>query len=223
MFAGFRPLSAIEPSVAAPVAERSRGVFAGFAPQAPAPRVADVERGPSPLETAVTRYARAVADIERARGVPVLPHQELARARAGEALDRVRPQAVQDLVAAFEREPALIGDAVGGRTAAAIKAMAVEGRMRVDPALRAERFAGDWHAVQGERTALTRTGDVAGVARADKRIATLQAGIARDPQMESIVRAKARTPGVTIPERDRAAELARALVIGRDRGRDFGR
>lgn len=97
--------------------------------------------------------------------------------------------------------------------------------MRVDPALRAERFAGDWHAAQGERTARERTGDVAGVARADKRIAALQAGLARDPQVESIIRAKAREPGVTIPERERAAELARAMVIGRDqdRGRDFGR
>src|SRR3546814_2924178 len=47
-------------------------------------------------------------------GLPVLPHQEQALAKAGEALDRTRYQGARDLAAAFERDPRLARAAAAG-------------------------------------------------------------------------------------------------------------
>ena len=67
-----------------------------------------------------------------AQGLPVLPHQTHALARAGEQLDGIRPQAARDMAAAFARNPALAVNAAGGRPGAAMQAMAHEARVRTD-------------------------------------------------------------------------------------------
>ena len=71
----------------------------------------------------------------RAQGLPVLPHQTQALARAGEQLDGIRPQAARDMAAAFARDPALAVNAAGGRPGAAIQAMTHEARVRTGPEL----------------------------------------------------------------------------------------
>ena len=222
-------------SAAREVAEpaKAKGMFARFRPKAAVEhtveRVAVASPTPqlSPSAVAVQRYACGVADIERmtSQGLPVLPHQEAALARAGEALDKLRPDAATDLAVALQRDPRLVGEAVAGRTGDAIRAANHEMRVRTDPQLRADRFADDWRAAQADHAARTRAGDVAGVARADRRIAALRDGLARDPQVESLIRARVKAPGVTIPERERSAELDRvfAQTRQRDRGHDMGR
>ncbi|MBN9990614.1 Ti-type conjugative transfer relaxase TraA, partial [Listeria monocytogenes] len=74
MFAGFRPKPAATPEKA-PTPDRTEAAIGGKPDQA----------------RAIERYARASADIGRMRAqdLPVLPHQESALRRAGEALDQV--------------------------------------------------------------------------------------------------------------------------------------
>ncbi|WP_267350651.1 Ti-type conjugative transfer relaxase TraA, partial [Sphingomonas sp. GM_Shp_2] len=74
---------------------KARGMFAGFRPTPVTERVRMPEAsmpaivGKSAEVQGIERYARAVADIERmrAKGLPVLPHQETALRKAGERLD----------------------------------------------------------------------------------------------------------------------------------------
>ena len=56
--------------------------------------------------------ARAWADAKRMRtaGLPVLPHQEQALAKAGADLDRLRPNGAQDLRVALTVRPELAAD-----------------------------------------------------------------------------------------------------------------
>ena len=115
MFAGFRPKPAATPE------------------KAPTPDRAGAASGGKPDQArAIERYARASADIGRMRAqeLPVLPHQESALRRAGEALDQVRPDAARDLASAFRRDPGLIGQAAEGKTGGAVRAMAEERRQR---------------------------------------------------------------------------------------------
>ena len=78
------------------VEAKARSMFAGFKPK-PQEVAHDVPESTSrPEETkAIQRYARAAVDIAsmREKGLPVLPHQKTALARAGEALDKTRHMA----------------------------------------------------------------------------------------------------------------------------------
>ena len=69
------------------------------------------------LERAAETFARAWADAERMRtaGLPVLPHQEQALAKAGADLDRLRPNGAQDLRVALTVRPELARTRTGSR------------------------------------------------------------------------------------------------------------
>jgi hypothetical protein len=80
------------------VRDKARGMFDGFRPRPTPEKASASEREPAiggkPDQTkAIERYARATADIGRmrAKGLPVLPHQEGALRKAGEVLDAGRP------------------------------------------------------------------------------------------------------------------------------------
>jgi hypothetical protein len=115
-------------------------MFDGFRPRPTPEKASASEREPAiggkPDQTkAIERYARATADIGRmrAKGLPVLPHQEGALRKAGEVLDAGRPHAARDLASALRRDPKLIEQAAGGNTGGAARAMAEEQRVRLDP------------------------------------------------------------------------------------------
>ncbi|WP_375429236.1 hypothetical protein [uncultured Sphingomonas sp.] len=173
------------------------------------------------------RYARASADIERmrAKGLPVLAHQETTLAKAGNALDQVRPNGARDLASAIERDPQLASAAAEGSTGGAAKAMEAERQVRTDPEKRAERFVEQWRGTVAERAGLERAGDRAGAERAGRRMAGAAAGLARDPQMELVLKRRAPELGLKIDrDRDVARELTRSLEIGaRDRDRGMSR
>ena len=127
--------------------EKARSVFAGFRPRAEAeraPAVMDVAqvgvRGPEESKT-IERFARAVGDIARMKhkGLPVLPHQATALTKAADALDRGGAHASRDMVAAFNRNPELMREAMAGRTAPAVKAMAAERVTRLAAEREAQR------------------------------------------------------------------------------------
>ncbi len=136
------------------VEAKARSMFAGFRAEG-AGGITDVPESTSRLaETkAIQRYARATVDIAgmQEKGLPVLPHQKTAFARAGEALSKARNHGVEDLASAIERDPKLAREAAAGDMRGVSRAMAEEARVRADPALRAGRFLERWQTLSAER------------------------------------------------------------------------
>lgn len=212
------------------VRDKAKGMFAGFRPKpaatlekASTPDRAGAAIGGKPGQAkAIERYARAAADIGRmrARELPVLPHQESALRRAGEALDRVRPDGARDLDSAFRRDPGLIGQAAEGKTGAAARAMAEERRVRLDPEARADRFVESWRGLARERTG----GDQARTDKATTRMGAMAEGLRRDPELAKAL--ERRAPELELKlERGRSIEksLEQSIGIGRERDRGMSR
>ena len=175
---------------------------------------------------AIRRYARAAADIHRMReqGLPVLPHQESALRRAGQGVDASvnRPHAAHDLASALARDSKLIEQAAGGNTGGAVRAMAEEQRVRLDPDARADRFVEGWQTMQRQRAGLERSGDSAGAERVQARMEKAAGGLAHDPQLESALRQRAPELKIRM-ERERSIGDALTASIDRgDRQRDRG-
>ncbi|RSV12321.1 Ti-type conjugative transfer relaxase TraA [Sphingomonas sp. ABOLG] len=213
--------------IAAKVRDKAKGIFDGFRPRAPekasAPEREPATGGKPDQAKAIERYARATADIRRmrAKGLPVLPHQESALRKAGEVLDANRPHAARDLASALRRDPRLVEQAAGGNTGGAVRAMAEEQRVRLDPEARAGRFVEAWKAMQRDRAALERVGDRAGAERMRGNMAKVAGAIGRDPQLESALRRRAPELALKL-EKDRAVGDALAKSLGPDRERDRG-
>jgi Ti-type conjugative transfer relaxase TraA len=150
------------------------------------------------LGLAVQRFARAAADVVRLRaaGREALPHQMEALRKAGRALNEVRPHGWRDMASAFNRDASLIDEATKGRSAAAIRAMALEGELRTSPEKRAERFVSDWRKLSKERETLRFNADAAGVRRAEAGMLAMGKQLQRDPQLESLLRPRARELGI---------------------------
>ncbi|MEG3147532.1 Ti-type conjugative transfer relaxase TraA [Sphingomonas sp. RT2P30] len=173
-----------EPAPAAPA--QRRNPFAGLK-LGTAPAIAPSR---SPLDKAVERYARTVADIVRMRGqgLAELPHQTTAFADAGRALNEIRPEGACDLRAALNADRSLIDQAAGGKTAAAIRAMALESEIRIDTAQRADRFVTDWQQKTKMLERLNRVGDYDQIDRARDDLTSMAKSLHRDPQLESLLR-----------------------------------
>ena len=171
----------------------SRGRFAGlkFKPVA-------VEPQATPLEKAVERYGRAAADIVRMRRMDLGPleHQKIAFAEAGKALNALRPDAARDLRSAMNADPALIDQAANGKTAAAIRAMTLEGEIRIDTAQRADRFVAEWQQKSRQLQSLNRTGDYDAIHRVQDSMVGMAKSLHRDPQLESLLRNRIKDLGI---------------------------
>ena len=218
--------------VAEKVRDKARGMFAGFRPKPASEKTTSPERvaadrslAPSQAR-AIERYGRVAADIGRMRekGLPVLAHQESALQRAGDALDQVRPHGARDLASAIERDPRLTRDAAEGKTGGAAKAMETERQVRIDPEKRAGRFVEQWQGMKEARASMERAGDRAGAEKLGKRMESIAGGLHRDPQLESVLRARAPELALSM-ERGRSIGegLAQSVSIGRDRDRGMSR
>ena len=219
--------------VVAKVRDKARGMFDGFRPKpatekkATTPERVAADRPLAPSQgRAIERYGRAAADIGRMRdkGLPVLAHQEQALAKAGDALDQVRPHAARDLASALSRDPKLIEQAAGGNTSGAAKAMETERQVRTDPEKRAGRFVEQWQGMKEARASMERAGDHAGAEKIGKRMESMAGGLHRDPQLESALKRRAPELASNM-ERSRSIgqELAQSVSIGRDRDRGMSR
>ena len=218
--------------VAEKVRDKARGMFAGFRPKPAAEKTMSPERGAAdrPLAPsqarAIERYGRAAADMDRmrAQGLPVLAHQESALRHAGEALDSTRPHAARDLASAITRDPRLARDAAEGNTGGAAKAMETERQVRIDPEKRAGRFVEQWQGMKEARASMERAGDRVGAEKLGKRMEGIAGGLHRDPQLESVLGARAPELALSM-ERGRSIgqELAQSVSIGRDRDRGMSR
>ena len=213
---------------------RASSRFAGFKPKPAMDRLAG-DRAPAPAPAAalqrqglaegVRGYARAFADMERMRrdGLPVLPHQDIAFKRAETALSAASPEAAQDLRSALSRQRGLAGrvDQPGGLEAIG-KAMAHEGQVRRDPQLRAERFVESWARLKTQHAELSGWQDADARRKVEARMKGLAGGLARDPQVESVLAGRRRELGLSpgaVPGRNLVQDLTRSLSLGRGLGR----
>src|SRR4051812_29050584 len=167
------------------------------------------------LERAAETYARAWADAKRMRtaGLPVLPHQEQALARAGADLDRLRPHGAQDLRVALTVRPELAKDTdritatlnrlaaereardrsePEGTAARLVTAMEREKEQRQDPAVRAERTLARWTALEKAYEG----GDWKERTRAKAEMKALARELKRDPAAEAVLKSRAKELGI---------------------------
>lgn len=176
------------------------------------------------LDKAVERYARAAADIlrMRTRGMEELPHQRAAFAQAGRELDAIRPDAARDLRSAFNMDHGLIDQAANGRTAAAIRAMALEAELRIDGARRADQFVAAWQHNVRRLHAHERSGDYDAGDRVRSNLTDMAKSLHRDPQLESLLRNRVKDLGIS---KVSGSSISHELLIspGLSRGRGLGR
>ena len=210
--------------IARQLPERAKSIFAGFRPQTHKLEALPPEQaGQSDQRRAVERYARAAADVGQMReqGLPILPHQREALEKAGKALDAIGPQAATDLASALQRQPSLAREAADGRSQGAMRAMQLEAEMRIDPAKRADRFVSDWQRLGQARTTMQRDGDTNSAKRVSGRMADMAKSLERDPQVESLLRNRARELGI---DKDIARDLSRELAasVSFERTRSIG-
>ena len=198
------------------VEAKARSMFAGFKPkpqEAALPEHVPESTSRPDQDVAIRRYARATveaAEMQR-KGLPVLPHQMTAMDRAGEVLDRMRDQGTRDLVSAFQRDPKLAHDAAAGDTHGAVRAMAEEARVRVDPSLRAGRFMERWRALEAENGAGSNR---AAIAEAD-----MIDGLRHDPALRNELERQAPELGLD-RDRQQAIEQMRQRQIEMQRARE---
>jgi len=210
---------------ASPTVER--GTFANFRP--PAPMRDSVEAAKAEREKirqlAVERHARAVAAIWKMqdKDLPVLPHQRAELDKAREALGATAKHAVRDMEQAYRRNPDLVADAAGGRTAQAIRAMQLEAEVRSDPDKRADRFVENWQKLHGQYRSAHARGDHDGVGRARGDMGALAKSLERDAQVESILRGRKQELGIAFDTgRKLSHDLAGSVGVEMARGRSLG-
>lgn len=216
IFANFKP----------PTPQRDRGMFAGLKLPAADPAKDALERREHVRRLAVERHARAVADIWKMqdKGLPVLIHQraELDRARA--ALNATGPNAVRDMEQAYSRDPALVAEASNGRTRQAVRAMQLEAQARADPVKRADRFVEGWRQLRQHRDELQHDGDKRGARKVAEKMTGMAKSLERDPQMESLLRARRKDLGIDMDTgRKLARDLASSAEIAMERARGLSR
>ncbi|WP_283404302.1 Ti-type conjugative transfer relaxase TraA [Sphingopyxis sp. Geo25] len=250
------PAKAVEPK---------RGMFDGLKlrvsreAQDPAPperqrpvRLADVrisarsleaESSRSPIDKAITRFARVtkeIVDVRRAGGKE-LPHEAEAYRKAKMEIEALRPSGANDLHEAFGKSYALTKDAAEGRTAGAIAVMdqkdaeraaervaadraardrarlAVEAkRLDAETDKRAELFVANWKK-ESARVKDAPTYAARDAARAN--LADMAKSLHRDPQLESLLQNRRAQLGL---DAVRGKTLSQDLQLSLGRGRGLG-
>jgi Ti-type conjugative transfer relaxase TraA len=211
------------------VPEKARSIFAGFRPAPEAQRDIAAERkaktGPLDIGRRVERYARAEQDIDRMRqkGLSPMPHQETALEKARTALNEIKPKAGRDLATAFSRQPELIAEAASGRTANAVRAMQLEAEIRINPAMRADRFVENWQRLRRQRDQAFQSGNYSRAESATASMGAMAKGLERDAQVDSLLRNRRIELGLhTRGAGGIGRELTEYLGLGRGRGIGIG-
>ena len=229
----------------APTPTKTRGMFDGLRlkPARPSPamdrdmRLPARERAPvlsqpaQGLEQAVDRYARAWEGAERMRAqkLPVLQYQERELSEASAVLDAARPNATRDLHNAMRHEPVTrraMNELTGKERAAELVAgIRHEERVAHDPNLRAERMVKEWKSLEARHERLDGWQHREARTQIETRLKSIAGTLKRDPQLESLMRARAKDLGIDMTSRlgrvMQAPSMEQAIghiVRGRDRG-----
>ena len=231
---GAQPRASAPEAARAAAPEHKRGMFDGLRlgpAKAPELETASPPASP-PLEQAAENYARAWSDADRmrARGLPVLEHQKIALQQSGSALDAARPGATQDLQEAlrYDASAQRAMKSLSGpeRGEALARAITTEAQIRRDPQARGERMVQEWQGLEKQRNRLgSGLRDKAAHAQIETRMKAIAGSLKRDPQLESLMRNRAKQLGIgsdsTLSKVIRAPTIESAfgqIARGRDRG-----
>jgi hypothetical protein len=167
-------------------------------------------------------YSRAFADAERMReqGLPVLPHQDLALARAQRALEAVDPENAVDLRSALTRRRGLAAkvDQPGGADVIA-RAVGREGQVRRSPELRGEAFKENWIRLRARHAELGGVGNAVERRAIEARLKQLAGDLSKDPHAETLLARSRKELGIGKSGGRIALDLVRLLGLGRGIGR----
>jgi Ti-type conjugative transfer relaxase TraA len=176
--------------------------------QVPKQERTPLEMGGKDLEQTAERYARAWEDQQRMReqSLPVLEYQKREMREAAGALEATRTNAVNDLHNAMRYEPQtwramkqLRGPERGAELAGAIRH---EDRVKRDPGLQAERLVKDWQSLERRHDKLRDNYlDRDAKQKIEKQMQGIAGKLKRDPQLESLVRVRAKAMGIDVGSR----------------------
>ena len=163
----------------------------------------------------------------REHDLPVLEHQKTELKHAGEALEKQRPGATEDLFKALRYEPGALRamqELEGPERAAKLLAgIEHEERIRRDPNLRAERLVKEWNRLEAQREELHGAENEEAREKVKGQVRELALEFKLEPELERVLKARAQELGIepesrlgrVLQERD----LERALSISRARAR----
>ena len=216
-----------------------RGLFDGLKLKMPSPeRDRDLDRDTkrererdfvpsrSPLEKAVDRYARAYsAALEmRQKDLPILKGQNRALWEAEQSLEQARPGVLEIMHSALDHNPrvsnAMMELSGDERTRSLIKGLNEERLALADPHIRADRVVERWQSLSREQERLQNWRHNKERAPIETAMQEVAKEIARDPQLDSILRNRrlelglARSAGFE----SLAHELERSIARDRDLG-----
>ena len=216
---------------------KKRGMFSGLKLKANKPErdndrnwdAADERpgrRGASPLGKATDRYARAYSDAARMRrdGLPILEGQKQALNEATRSLDQAHPGAAGVMESALRHNPAMrqaMMDLSGeARTQTLITGMSQERHALADPHVRAQRFVDRWQSLSARQQSLQGWQHDEARAPVERAMRDTAKEIARDPQVESLLRNRRRELGLGRAgvQDSISRELERSIQRDRDRG-----
>ncbi len=175
------------------------------------------------LNQLLDRYARAWMDAwrMRERDLPILEHQKTELHRAGEALEKQRPGATDDLFKALRYEPGALRamQELEGpeRTRRLLAGLEHEERIRRDPDLRAERLVKEWNHLEAQREKLKGAENEDAREKVKGQVRELALEFKLRPELEGVLKRRAQELGIepksrlgrVLQERD----LERALSI----------
>ncbi len=175
------------------------------------------------LDQSIDRYARAWMDAWRMRekDLPVLEHQKTEVRQAGEALERLRPGATNDLFNALRYEPRTLRDLQelegSERTRRLLAGLEHEEQIRRDPNLRAERLVKEWNHLEAQREKLRGAEHEDAREQVNGQVRELALEFKLRPELEGVLKRRAHELGIeprsrlgrVLNERD----LERALSI----------
>lgn len=187
-------------------------------------------RGTSPLEKATDRYARAYSDAARMQRerLPILEGQKQALNEASRSLDQAQPGAAGVMESALRHSPAMrqaMMDLSGeARTQTLITGMSHERQALADPHVRAQRFVDRWKSLTARKQSLQGWQHDDARAPVEKAMRDTAKEIARDPQVESLLRNRRQELGLakTAGQDSISRELERSIQRERDRDRGLG-
>jgi len=167
------------------------------------------------------------------RGLPVLEHQTAALRKAGEELDRIRPEATKDLSRAVAFEPGVRHSmqTLEGpeRSQKLVAALANEERLRKDPGARAERTVKMWKGLEKSHEKLAGAEHKEARHGVEQQLRYLAREIKQDGPLSRTLQERSRSLGIELDSsldrvlKARTLERAQELSMpGRSRGLERG-
>jgi hypothetical protein len=168
------------------------------------------------LARGLAAYARAWSDAERMKeaGLPVLPHQAQALARAGERLDELSTGLSRDARAALARKPTL-AQAVGQEAGAVAldHAVGVERRGRLVLEERGRAAVREWDKLERAYETAEKAYDWQGQRAAGARLEKFAKALKADRSLDGVLRERGRELGVAEgSRRERVVQAKKAEI-----------